>query len=72
MTSQRVLLSIVPTIGPLHISISSRENVVISFHPFFKYYESIFLISKFDGKTKPSRIRKKKRKISRDVSRVWG
>ena len=37
MTSQPLLLSIVPTIGPLHISLDSREHVVSSFHPFFKY-----------------------------------
>ena len=36
----------------------AEKNVVISFHPFFKYYESIFLISKFGGKTKPWKIRK--------------
>ena len=37
MTSQLSLLSIVTTIGPLHISLNSREHVVSSFHPFFKY-----------------------------------
>ena len=37
MTSQPSLLSIVPTIGPLHISLNSREHVVSSLHPFFKY-----------------------------------
>ena len=48
MTSQPSLLSIVPTIGPLHISINSREHLVSSFHPFFKYlYESIFPRRKF-------------------------
>ena len=54
MTSQPSLLSIVPTTGPLHISLNSTEYVVISFHPFFKYlYESIFPGSKFGSKTKP-------------------
>ena len=37
MTSQPSLLSIVSTIGPLHTSLNSREHVVSSFHPFFKY-----------------------------------
>ena len=57
MTSQPSLLSIVPTIGPLYISLNSREHVVSSFHPFFKYlYESIFPRSKFADKPKPWRI----------------
>ena len=65
-------LSITLSIGPLHISLNSREHVVICFHPFFKYlYESIFQISKFGGKTKPCRTGRKKWQISRDVPRGW-
>ena len=36
MSQQPSILSIVPTIGPLHISLNSREHSVNSFHPFFK------------------------------------
>ena len=36
MSQQPSILSIVPTIGPLHISLNSREHIVNSFHPFFK------------------------------------
>ena len=35
-TSQPSILSLVPTIGPLHIFLNSREHVVHSYHPFFK------------------------------------
>ena len=35
-TSQPSILSLVPTIGPLHISLNSREHIVHSYHPFFK------------------------------------
>ena len=34
-TSQPSILSIVPTIGPRHISLNSREHIVNSYHPFF-------------------------------------
>ena len=61
MSSQPSLLSIVATTGPLLISLNSREHVVISFHPFFKYlYGSIFPRSKFGRKPRPWRISKKK------------
>ena len=57
LTSQPSLLSIVPTIGPLHISLNSREHVINSFHPFFKsVYESIFPKSKFADSPKPWRM----------------
>ena len=36
LTSQPCILSVIPTIGPLHISLNSREHVVNSFHPFFQ------------------------------------
>ena len=41
MTSQRVLLSIVPTIGPLHISLSSREHDSHGVRSFSQYCEQI-------------------------------
>ena len=57
LTSQPCILSVIPTIGPLHISLNSREHVVNSFHPFFKMvYEKIFPSSKLADKPKPWRI----------------
>jgi hypothetical protein len=45
-TTTRVLpplAAAIPMIGPLHISINSREHVLLSFHPFFKrVYEHLF------------------------------
>ena len=44
-------------IGPLHVSLNSREHIVTSFHPFFKtVYERIFTRSKLADKPKPWRI----------------
>lgn len=57
LTSQPSILSIVPTIGPLHISLNSREHIVSSFHPFFKsVYEKLFPRSKFADTPKPWRV----------------
>ena len=57
LTSQPCTLSVIPTIGPLHISLNSREHVVNSFHPFFKMvYENIFPSWKLADKPKPWRI----------------
>ena len=57
LTSQPCILSVIPTIGPLHISLNSREHVVNSFHPFFKMvYEKLFPSSKLADKPKPWRI----------------
>ena len=54
---QPSILSIVPTIGPLHISLNSREHIVNSFHPFFKsVYQAIFPSSKLADKPKPWRV----------------
>ncbi|KAL9975508.1 hypothetical protein ACROYT_G012677 [Oculina patagonica] len=56
-TSQPSILSIVPTIGPLHISLNSREHIVNCYHPFFKtVYETIFPRSKLADKPKPWRV----------------
>ena len=56
-TSQSSILSLVPTIGPLHISLNSREHIVHSYHPFFKtVYEAIFPRSKLADNPKPWRI----------------
>ena len=53
-TSQPSILSVVPTIGPLHISLNSREHVVNSYHSFFKtVYETIFPRSKLADNPKP-------------------
>ena len=53
LTSQPCILSVIPTIGPLHISLNSREHVVNSFHPFFKMvYEKNFPSSKLADKPK--------------------
>ena len=57
LTSQPCILSVIPTIGPLHISLNSREHVVNSLHPFFKMVnEKNFPSSKLAGKPKPWRI----------------
>ena len=51
------LKSVVPLIGPLHISLNSREHVMETFHPFFKsIYEKLFPNSKFPIKPRPWRI----------------
>ena len=56
-TSQSSILSLVPTIGPPHISLNSREHIVHSYHPFFKtVYETIFPRSKLADNPKPWRI----------------
>ena len=36
LSSQPSILSVIPMIGPLHISLNSREHIVTSFHPLFK------------------------------------
>ena len=47
LSSQPSILSVIPRIGPLHMSLNSREHIVTSFHPFFKtVYERIFTRSK--------------------------
>ena len=57
MSQQPSILSIVPTTGPLHISLNSREHNVNSFQPFFKsVYQSIFPNSKLADKPKPWRV----------------
>ena len=57
MSQQPSILSTVPTLGPLHISLNSREHIVNSFHPFFKsVYQSIFPNSKLADKPKPWRV----------------
>ena len=57
MSQQPSILSIVPTIGLLHISLNSREHIVNSFHPFFKsVYQSIFPNNKLADKPKPWRV----------------
>ena len=57
MSQQPSILSIVPTSGPLHISLNSREHIVNSFHPFFlSVYQSIqFSNRKLADKPKPWR-----------------
>lgn len=57
MNKYSPLKSIVPLIGPLHVSLNSREHVMETFHPFFKLiYEKLFPNSKFPMKPKPWRI----------------
>ena len=57
LSSQSSILSVIPMIGPLHISLNSREHIVSSFHPFFKTVcERIFTRSKLADKPKPWRI----------------
>ena len=50
------LQAAVPMIGPLHISLNSRETLMQNFHSFFKYiYESLFPKQKLADKPKPWR-----------------
>ena len=50
------ILSVIPTLGALHISLNSQENVLLMYHPFMKYlYESIFPHSKLADKPMPWR-----------------
>ena len=57
LSSQPSILSVIPIIGPLHMSLNSREHIVTSFHPFFQtVYEGIFTRSKLADKPKPWRI----------------
>ena len=49
--------SLIPTMGPLHISLNSREHVFETFKPFFKtVYNDLFPSSKLADKPKPWRI----------------
>jgi hypothetical protein len=49
--------SVVPMIGPLHISLNSKEHVILCFWPFFKQvYEQLFPNTNFPEKPKPWRI----------------
>ena len=57
LATSNIILSLVPTIGPLHISLNSREHFVHSYHPFSKtVYETIFSRSKLADNPKPWRI----------------
>ena len=48
--------AIVPCIGPLHISLNAREDVMANFHTFLKYvYEHIFRGCKLAEKPRPWR-----------------
>ena len=56
-TSQPSILSVVPTIASLHVSLNSKEHVVNSCHSFFKTVnETIFPRSKLADNPKPWRI----------------
>ncbi len=51
------LSSVVPMIGPLHISLNSKEHVLLCFWPFFKQvYEQLFPNTNFSEKPKPWHI----------------
>lgn len=48
------MASVVPIIGPLHVSINSKEHVLLSFNPFFQnVYQHLFKKCKFPKKPKP-------------------
>ena len=48
------MASVVPIIGPLHVSINSKEHVLLSFNPFFQnVYQHLFKRFKFPKKPKP-------------------
>ena len=57
VSQQPSLLSTIPMIGPLNISLNSREHLVKTFHPFFKsIYETIFPKTKLPANPKPWRV----------------
>ena len=48
------LNSIVPMMGPLHVSLNAREKSVVLFHPFFKnLYSAVFGIKRHPLAKKP-------------------
>ncbi|XP_028515844.1 uncharacterized protein LOC114575348 [Exaiptasia diaphana] len=56
-SNQPKILSVIPCIGPLHISLNARETVFNNFRPFFEtVYTQIFPRSKLAKKPKPWRI----------------
>ena len=51
------ITSLIPTMGPLHISLNSRENIFETFRPFFnQVYSYLFLNSNLAKSPKPWRI----------------
>lgn len=51
------ILNFIPILGPLHVSLNSRENVVLLHHDFFKkLYCNVFEKTKFPEKPKPWKI----------------
>ncbi|RHZ81370.1 hypothetical protein Glove_121g14 [Diversispora epigaea] len=47
------VLSLVPILGPLHVSLNTRESCFLTFHPFFnELYKEVFGKKKFSSKTK--------------------
>src|SRR6185369_754858 len=51
------ILNFIPILGPLHVSLNSREDVVVLFHDFFKnLYCTVFEKKGFPEKPKPWKI----------------
>ena len=56
-SNQPTILSIIPCIGPLHISLNARETVFTEFRPFYEIiYKDLFPKSKLAKTPKPWRI----------------
>ena len=59
------MASLVPTMGPLHISLNSREDIFKTFQPFFQQvYNYMFPSSKLAVSPKPCRINLTERYIN--------
>ncbi len=58
LTIPKEITHLVPMLGPLHVSLNTRESVFITFHPFFNcMYKSVFgKTKKLAAKPKPWRI----------------
>ena len=53
LSSQHSILSVIPMIGPLHVSLNSREHIVTSFHIHFsKQFMKEFLLDQAGRQTK--------------------
>ena len=56
-SASQPILSVVPTIGPLHISLNSTEHVLNPYHSFFKtVYEATFPGSKLADTLSPGEL----------------
>ena len=56
-SSPHPLISVIPTLGPLHVDLNADEDIVVGYLPFMRLvYESVFPGKKLADKPKPWRI----------------